>query len=73
MQVFAKTAHGEVAGRIRDADIVITNKAPLKRDAIADAKNLRLVAVAATGTDVVDINACEERGITVVNIRNYAG
>jgi glycerate dehydrogenase len=72
MQVFAKTAHGEVAGRIRDADIVITNKAPLKRDAIADAKNLRLVAVAATGTDVVDINACEERGITVVNIRNYA-
>jgi glycerate dehydrogenase len=72
MQVFAKTAHGEVAGRIRDADIVITNKAPLKRDAIADAKNLRLVAVAATGTDVVDINACEERGIAVVNIRNYA-
>jgi glycerate dehydrogenase len=72
MQVFAKTAHGEVAGRIRDADIVITNKAPIKRDAIAEAKNLRLVAVAATGTDVVDINACEERGITVVNIRNYA-
>jgi glycerate dehydrogenase len=72
MQVFAKTAHAEVAERIRDADIVITNKAPLKRDAIADAKNLRLVAVAATGTDVVDINACEERGITVVNIRNYA-
>jgi glycerate dehydrogenase len=72
MQVFAKTAHAEVAERIRDADIVITNKAPLKRDAIAEAKNLRLVAVAATGTDVVDINACEERGITVVNIRNYA-
>jgi glycerate dehydrogenase len=72
MQVFAKTAHGEVAGRIRDADIVITNKAAIKRDAIAEAKDLRLVAVAATGTDVVDINACEERGITVVNIRNYA-
>jgi hypothetical protein len=38
MQVFAKTAPAEVAERIRDADIVITNKAPLKRDAIAEAK-----------------------------------
>jgi glycerate dehydrogenase len=72
MQVFAKTAPAEVAERIRDADIVITNKAPLKRDAIAEAENLRLVAVAATGTDVVDLNACKERGIAVVNIRNYA-
>jgi glycerate dehydrogenase len=72
MQVFAKTTPAEVAERIRDADIVITNKAVLKRHAIAEAKNLRLVAVAATGTDVVDLNACEERGVAVVNIRNYA-
>src|SRR6188472_3629572 len=72
MQVFAKTTPAQVAERIRDADIVITNKAVLKRDAIAEAKNLRLVAVAATGTDVVDLNACEERGVAVVNIRNYA-
>jgi glycerate dehydrogenase len=72
MQVFAKTAPAEVAERIRDADIVITNKAPLKREAIADAQNLRLVAVAATGTDVVDLDACKQRSVTVVNIRNYA-
>ena len=72
MEVFAKTASVEVAERIRTADIVITNKVPLKREAIAGAQNLRLVAVAATGTDVVDLNACEERGVAVVNIRNYA-
>ena len=72
MEVFAKTAPAEVAERIRDAEIVITNKAPLRREAIAGARNLRLVAVAATGTDVVDVNACAERGVTVSNIRNYA-
>jgi glycerate dehydrogenase len=72
MEVFAKTRPAEVAERIRDADIVITNKVPLKREAITAAQNLRLVAVAATGTDVVDLNACAERGVAVVNIRNYA-
>jgi glycerate dehydrogenase len=72
LEVFEKTAPAEVAERIREAEIVITNKAPLRREAIAGARNLRLVAVAATGTDVVDVAACTERGIVVSNIRNYA-
>ena len=72
MEVFAKTTPAEVAERIRDAEIVLTNKAPLQRHAIAGARNLRLVAVAATGTDVVDVQACAERGVVVSNIRNYA-
>src|SRR5919107_3675438 len=72
LEVFGKTAPGEVAERIRDADIVITNKAPLRREAVAGARNLRLIAVAATGTDVVDVKACADRGVTVSNIRNYA-
>jgi glycerate dehydrogenase len=72
MEVFATTAPAEVAERIRDAEIVITNKAPLRREAIVGTQNLRLVAVAATGTDVVDVKACAERGVTVSNIRNYA-
>ena len=53
----------EVAERIRDADIVITNKAPRARGgASTGAKRLRLIAVAATGTDVVDVKACAARG-----------
>ena len=61
-----------MAARIADADIVITNKAPVREAAIDGAKRLRLIAVAATGTDVVDVKACAARGITVSNIRNYA-
>ncbi len=69
---FDHTRPEEVADRIRDADVVITNKVPVRGTAIAGASNLRLVAVAATGTDVVDIPGCTERGIAVSNIRNYA-
>ncbi|CAH0272605.1 Glycerate dehydrogenase [Agrobacterium fabrum] len=69
---FDQTAPDEVSERIKDADIVITNKAPVRGPAIATAPRLKLVAVAATGTDVVDVAACAQRGVTVSNIRNYA-
>ncbi|RDK11389.1 D-2-hydroxyacid dehydrogenase [Cupriavidus lacunae] len=68
----AETADEDVAARIADADVVITNKVKLGARQIAGAPNLRLVAVAATGTDVVDLKACAERGIVVSNVRNYA-
>jgi glycerate dehydrogenase len=62
----------EVAERIADADIVITNKAPVREAALAGAARLTLIAVAATGTDCVDVAAAKARGITVTNIRDYA-
>ncbi len=72
LTVHERTRPDEVAGRIADAEIVITNKAPVRGEALDGAKNLRLVAVAATGTDVVDVAACKGRGVVVSNIRNYA-
>ncbi len=67
-----RTDPGQVATRISEADVVITNKVPVRRAALAGATRLRLIAVAATGTDVIDIGACAERDIIVSNIRNYA-
>jgi glycerate dehydrogenase len=67
-----RTEPGEVAERIADADIVVTNKAPVRADALARAPHLRMIAVAATGYDVVDVAACARRGITVSNVRDYA-
>jgi glycerate dehydrogenase len=58
--------------RLRDATIVLTNKAPLRGDLLAQLPKLKMIAVAATGYDVVDVPACRERGIAVANIRNYA-
>lgn len=68
----AHTGPDEVAERIRDADVVITNKVPLDARALAQAQRLRLVAVAATGTDHIDLATCQARGILVSNIRGYA-
>ena len=67
-----RTSADEVAGRIVEADIVITNKVPLRRDALGLAPKLKMIAVAATGYDVIDLDACAEFGVTVSNIRNYA-
>jgi glycerate dehydrogenase len=72
LEVFDRTRPEQVAERIAGADIVITNKAPVREAAVAGAARLRLVAVAATGTDVVDVTSCAARGVTVSNIRNYA-
>jgi glycerate dehydrogenase len=63
---------GELAERLRDATIVITNKVPLRAETLQRLPKLRLIAVAATGYDVVDIAHCRAHGIAVANIRNYA-
>ncbi len=68
----ARSRPEEVAARIATADIVITNKVPVRAEAIAGAGKLRLIAVSATGTDIVDLRACAERGIVVSNVRDYA-
>ena len=71
-QEHPRTAPNEVVARAKGAEIVITNKVPLRADTLAQLPELKLIAVAATGTDVIDLAACKERGITVSNIRGYA-
>ena len=72
LQTYGRTFQEEVTESIADAEIVIVNKVRLDSAAIKSAPKLRFVAVAATGTDNVDIAACRERGVMVSNIRNYA-
>jgi glycerate dehydrogenase len=67
-----RTAPDEVVARLDGASIAITNKAPITAATLERLPSLRLVAVAATGTDCVDKAACQARGIAVANIRGYA-
>ena len=69
---YAVTAVGEIVDRLKDATIAITNKVPMRADTLKELPKLKLIAVAATGTDIVDKAYCKEHDITVVNIRNYA-
>jgi glycerate dehydrogenase len=67
-----KLAAGEIVPRLQRATIAIVNKTPLRAEAIGHLPALNFIAVAATGTDNIDLAACRQRGIVVSNIRNYA-
>ncbi|MGN6666251.1 MAG: D-2-hydroxyacid dehydrogenase [Trinickia sp.] len=69
---YERTAPHEVAARLAGATIAIINKVRLTADVLRDLPALKLIAVAATGTDCVDKDACRELGIAVSNIRGYA-
>jgi len=71
-QEYDRTSAAQVAERIADADIVITNKAPVRAEQLAAAPKLKMISVAATGYDVIDIDACKSSGVTVSNVRGYA-
>lgn len=71
-QEYAASAASEVVARLQGASIALTNKAPLREADLARLPDLKLIAVAATGTDIVDLAACRARGIVVCNIRDYA-
>ena len=69
---YAMTAVGEIVPRLDGAAIAITNKVPMRSATLAQLPDLKMIAVAATGYDVVDVSYCKEHGIAVANIRNYA-
>jgi glycerate dehydrogenase len=69
---YEKTAVAEIVPRLQSAGVAIINKVPMRADTLKQLPQLKLIAVAATGYDVVDVAYCKEHGIAVANIRNYA-
>ncbi|UCV27751.1 D-2-hydroxyacid dehydrogenase [Ferribacterium limneticum] len=69
---YAKTSPGQVVERLAGAAIAITNKVAINAAAIDALPDLKMIAVSATGTNNVDLDACRARGIVVSNIRGYA-
>jgi glycerate dehydrogenase len=69
---YEKTAVGEIVPRLAGATVAIVNKVPMRADTLAQLPQLKMIAVAATGYDVVDVPYCKEHGVAVANIRNYA-
>jgi glycerate dehydrogenase len=66
------TRPGEVADRIRDADIIVSNKCVLDAPAILSSSQVSYISAAATGYNHIDVNAAASAGIPVSNVRNYA-
>ncbi len=72
LTVYDRTAPEEIVERAAQADIVLTNKTPLSKEALAQLPRLRYIGVLATGYNIVDIDAARERGIVVTNIPAYS-
>jgi len=69
---YESTSPAEVASRIAEADVVITNKVVLTADDLSQAKQLKLICVAATGMNNIDLNAAKEKNIAVKNVKGYS-
>ena len=72
--VYDRTAYQEsplIAKRIGDAEIVVMNKTPISKETIDKCPNIKLIAVLATGYNVVDYNYAKEKGIPVCNVPTY--
>jgi glycerate dehydrogenase len=69
---YESTTADQVVGRLKDATVALINKTQLREPVLAQLPSLKMIAIAATGYDCVDIAACRARGIAVANIRNYA-
>ena len=66
------TSSEEAPARVTDADVLVVNKVLVNRQTIADAKNLKLVCVTATGTNNLDKDYLAERGIEWRNVAGYS-
>ena len=71
-QYFDNTQEEEILSRIKDANVVIANKVRLGEVQIASSNALKLICIAATGTNNVDLEAAAANGVKVCNVTNYA-
>ena len=71
-EVYKNTAPDEVAARIADSDVVVINKIKLNESNLAEAKSLKLICIAATGYDNIDVAYCKTKGIAVCNVVGYS-
>lgn len=70
--VYDRTPAELIAERVKDCDVVITNKTPLRRDLLQTLTNLKYVGLLSTGYNIVDWDYCKEAGIPVCNIPSYS-
>lgn len=69
---YRETREEQTVERLRDASVVISNKLPLRERQLSGLPGIRLIAMAATGFDNIDLAYCRSHGITVCNARGYA-
>lgn len=70
---YANTPHEQVIERCKNAELLITNKVMLTAELLENLPQLKLICIAATGYNNIDITAATNLGIAVTNVSGYAG
>ncbi len=71
-EIFSTTNAEELPARIKNADVLVTNKVIIGKKEFDYAENLKLICIAATGYNNINVAEAKEKGITVANVRNYS-
>lgn len=69
---YDRTPKEEIVSRAHDADIVITNKVPFRADTLSQLPRLKMIAVFATGYNIIDCEAARQHGVAVCNVPAYS-
>ncbi|SET11497.1 D-2-hydroxyacid dehydrogenase [[Clostridium] polysaccharolyticum] len=72
VELYDYTPLDKLSERVADADIIVLNKIPMNESTLAGAKNLKLICITATGTNIVDFAYTNQKGITVTNVKGYS-
>lgn len=73
VEIYANTVTTEeIKERVKDADVIIANKAKMNEETLCNAKNVKLICEFATGYDNIDLEYCKSRGILATNVRDYS-
>lgn len=70
--MYDRTSRDQILERCKDADVVLTNKVPFKRETLEALPNLKYIGVMATGYNIIDTVAAKETGVVVTNIPAYS-
>ena len=72
VNIYQYTDDSNIADRICDTDVIIINKVKLNASNLCYAKSLKLICIAATGYDNIDVNYCREHSVAVCNVKGYS-
>lgn len=70
-KIYDRTSKNEILQRVKDAEIILTNKTSLTKEIIDSCSKLKLISVLATGYDIIDVDVANQRGIVVCNVSSY--
>ena len=70
--VYGQSNMQDTPEKIKDADIIVVNKVPMNEQTLAGAENLKMIALTATGYNIVDKAYTDSRKIAVANVRGYS-